>query len=66
MNRVLNGIRLLGNLASPAYDYSEQDIADIKDAITACLDEEMKKFEKHPRGEKVEFQFSKETEPQSG
>jgi len=62
MNRVLNGIRLIGNLASPAYEYTEQDIQDIREAVTGCLDEELRKFEKHERGEKVEFQFASETD----
>lgn len=60
MNRVLNTIKLLGNLASPAYEYTEQDIEDIKMSIVNMLSETLKKFQKHHRGEKVEFQFGED------
>lgn len=57
MNRVLNTIKLLGNLASSAYDYTEQDIQDMKMSIVTELSNTLKKFDKHRRGEKVEFHF---------
>jgi hypothetical protein len=66
MNRALNTIRLIGNLASPAYEWTEQDVEDIRTSINAVVEETMRKFDKHHRGEKVEFQFASESEPEAG
>lgn len=59
MNRVLNSIRLLGNLASPAYDYSEQDVAVVKQAIEEQLTKSMGRFERSRRGERTTFTLPK-------
>lgn len=55
MNRVLNAIRLLGNLASPAYDYHEQDVHQVHQAVTLQLAESLDRFKRHKRGEKPVF-----------
>lgn len=46
MNRVLNSIRLLGNLASPNYDFNSDDIARMRTAIDEQLNKTFLLFER--------------------
>lgn len=55
MNRVLNSIRLIGNLANPSYDWTPADLQAIRTAIADELNKAMTRFEKHKRGEKPTF-----------
>lgn len=51
MNRALNSIRLLGNLANPAYEYHEQDLAKAKEALLEAMDLAFERFRPHKRAE---------------
>lgn len=57
MNRVLNAIRLIGNLANPTYDWTEPDIERIKATIVGTLDEVMIRFDRRKKLEKPQFTF---------
>lgn len=57
MNRALNSIRLLGNLASYNYDWTEADIARMKQSIAEVSNETFARFQRHKRGEKPTFTF---------
>lgn len=56
VQRTLTSIRLIGNLASPNYEWTDKDVAAIRLSVTSALDQVLKKFEK---GQKLrtEFQF---------
>jgi uncharacterized protein YecE (DUF72 family) len=60
MARVLNSIRLLGNLASPNYEYSDQDVTRMRQTIEETTEQTLARFNKRKRGEKVEFEFAGE------
>lgn len=57
MNRVLDHIRLLGNLSNANYEWTESDLRTIQDAIVTELGKSMARFAK-VRAEKTEFTFS--------
>lgn len=61
MNRVLDHIRLLGNLSSTNYEWSEQDLRNIQEAIVQELSKAMGRFQK-TRASKTEFTFEAEAE----
>lgn len=60
MNRILNSIRLLGNLANPAYEYHDQDIAKARDAILEALGIALDRFRPHKRAETPLFTLEDE------
>lgn len=60
MNRVLNSIRLLGNLASPNYEWDQQEIQLIRTAIADQLNLAMSRFEK-ARPRTLEFRLPERT-----
>lgn len=62
MNRVLNSIRLIGNLANPAYAWEESDIALMQANIVEALGQTLARFRKHKRGEKPHFVFGEDAE----
>ena len=58
MNRVLDHIRLLGNLSNSNYEWTEQDIRTIQNAIVDELGKTTARFQKAGAKEKAEFSFS--------
>lgn len=61
MQRALNSIRLLGNLASANYEWTPKDIEAVRTAITETTETALGRFTKHKRGEKVQFTLPAET-----
>jgi hypothetical protein len=59
MNRALNSIRLLGNLATANYEWTGDDIAKIRTAVEDQLDTTLSRFEKRKK-QAVEFHFANE------
>lgn len=45
INRALTTMRLIGNLASPAYDWTEEDIAAMRISLSAGLEATLNKFQ---------------------
>lgn len=62
MNRVLNSIRLIGNLANPTYDWTESDITKMRATIEATLTEVMIRFDRRKKIERPHFDFAHPTE----
>lgn len=58
MNKALNSIRLLGNLAAPTYEWSPKDIDRIHDSLVECLTDTLHRFEHKGKKEKKTFAFS--------
>ncbi len=56
MRRTLNTIRLLGNLATPNYQWTESDISKMEKALREQIDKTFSKFKKVPR-EKNDLDF---------
>lgn len=59
MERVLTAIRLLGNLASPHYEFNKSDVEAIRKAIDAQLHKTFLKFEGKKDARKVHFHLRK-------
>lgn len=57
MNRVLNSIRLLGNLANSNYECRATDVRTMVDAIQYAVGQMEAKFAKHGRAEPLTFHF---------
>lgn len=60
VQRVLNSIRLVGNLASPNYQWNPGDIEKMRDVIMGQLTKTLARFEKQERGATPAFEFEKE------
>lgn len=45
INRALTTMRLIGNLASPAYNWTEEDIAAMRISLSAGLEATLNKFQ---------------------
>jgi len=57
IERALNSIRLLGNLASANYEWGPEDVAKIRQSVTGVLDTTLARFEKQrPTVPKVTFE----------
>jgi ACT domain-containing protein len=61
MNRALNSIRLLGNLATGNYEWTEDDISRIQQAVVDQLGITLSRFEKKKK-RVVEFRFANEAQ----
>lgn len=57
MNRALNSVRLIGNLASYNYDWTENDIAAMKAKLNEVIEQTFNRFSRSKRGEKPVFTF---------
>ena len=57
MNKALNSIRLLGNLAAPTYEWSPKDIDRIHDCLVECVTDTLNRFEQKNKPEKKTFSF---------
>lgn len=62
MNRALNSVRLIGNLASYNYDWTENDIDKMRQSVNEVVEATFNRFQRHKRGEKPVFTFEKERE----
>lgn len=58
MNKALNSIRLLGNLAAPTYEWTPKDIDRIHDTLVECLTDTLHRFDHKGKKEKKTFAFS--------
>ena len=63
MNKALNSIRLLGNLAAPTYEWSPKDIDRIHDCLVECVTDTLNRFEQKNKTEKRTFSFSTQKNP---
>jgi hypothetical protein len=57
MHRLLNTYRLIGNLATPNYQYYEKDILAMQKAIREEHERCFEKFRKTPKAKKAEVDF---------
>lgn len=57
MQRALNSIRLIGNLASANYEWRTEDIEAVRAAIVETTETSLGRFAKHRRGEKIAFKL---------
>lgn len=62
MNRALNSVRLIGNLASYNYDWNEADIERMRQSLNEVVDATFNRFQRHKRGEKPVFTFGEKQE----
>jgi len=53
----IHAVRLIGNLAGPQYEWTEQDAGRIMAAVQTTLDDVGEKFRTSPQGEKPENKF---------
>jgi uncharacterized protein YecE (DUF72 family) len=60
MNRALNAVRLIGNLASYNYDWTEADVELMRQKLDEVADQTFARFQRHKRGEKPTFTFTTE------
>lgn len=60
VQRVLNSIRLVGNLASPNYQWTPDDINKMRTAIQGQLDKTLARFEKQDRSAPATFVFEEQ------
>jgi hypothetical protein len=58
MHRALTAIRLLGNLASPHYHYTEHDIEMMRLALSDAIGVALDKFRKRAQARSDHFEFS--------
>jgi hypothetical protein len=58
VTRAVNAVRLIGNLASSNYDYSAEEVEQIKTSVQATLDEAMSKFVKRRGKHTLGFNFT--------
>lgn len=65
MNRALNAVRLIGNLASYNYDWNEDDVAKMRATMLDLVAETFGRFARHKRGEKPTFSFEETAISQS-
>ena len=57
MRRVLGTLRLIGNLATPNYQYYPKDIEAMQEAIRKETEKQFAKFKKTPRTKKEDVDF---------
>lgn len=57
MTKALSAIRQLGNLSTGQYSYTPEQIAKMRKALDAQIDETFAKFERGPAKEKTAFAF---------
>ncbi len=58
-NRVLNSIRLISNLASPNYDWTEADIEAIRLSVNSALNHALARFDRTKKMELPPFKFER-------
>ncbi len=60
VNRILNSIRLVGNLATSNYQWTDDDIDKMIKAVEEQLVKTRARFDKHKRGERPDFRFEEQ------
>lgn len=65
VSKVLNVLRQMGNLASPNYKLTKQQVKMMFDAIENCIAEQEARFEQPYSQQKQEFTFTDYAEPEA-
>ncbi len=64
MNKALTAIRLLGNLSSPNYEWTQNDVRAISDTLQFAVNETLAKFRRREKSPPLQFSFPEEGETQ--